>query len=91
LIGLGGKKLTSNKVKKILNPFPNRDFIEAARDEVLEKAERDYENFKKTNIIEFPQWLYGPPKGNLFRVEVEDCHVLEIQLILNLTLQELPC
>ena len=73
MIGLGGKKLTSNKAKKILNPFPNRDFIEAARDEVLEKAERDYENFKKTNIIEFPQWLYGPPKGNLFRVEVEDC------------------
>ena len=73
MIGLGGKKLTSNKAKKILNPFPNRDFIEAARDEVLEKVERDYENFKKTNIIEFPQWLYGPPKGNLFRVEVEDC------------------
>ena len=55
MIGLGSKKLTSNKVKKILNPFPNRDFIEAARDEILEKAERDYENFKKNNIVEFHQ------------------------------------
>ena len=70
---MGGKNLNSNKAKKALNPFPNRDFIEAARDEVLEKVERDYENFKKTRIIEFPKWLYGPPKGKLFTVEVEDC------------------
>jgi nicotinamidase-related amidase len=40
---------------------------------MLEKAEKDYENFKKTRTFEFPVWLYGLPKGKLFKVEVEDC------------------
>jgi biuret amidohydrolase len=65
--------MSLKKTKGQSKPFPNQDFIEAARDEMLEKAEKDYENFKKTRTFEFPVWLYGPPKGKLFKVEVEDC------------------
>jgi biuret amidohydrolase len=65
--------MSLKKTRGQSKPFPNQDFIEAARDEMLEKAEKDYENFKKTRTFEFPVWLYGPPKGKLFKVEVEDC------------------
>ena len=65
--------MSLKKTRGPSKPFPNQDFIEAARDEMLEKAEKDYENFKKTRTFEFPVWLYGPPKGKLFKVEVEDC------------------
>jgi len=43
------------------------------RDEMLNRVERDYEEFKKTSTFKFPTWLYGPPKGKLFKVELEDC------------------
>jgi biuret amidohydrolase len=66
-------KINIKKTKGPPKPFPSQDFIEAARDEMLEKADKDYENFKKTRTFEFPTWLYGPPKGKLFKVEVEDC------------------
>lgn len=65
--------MSLKKTSGTLKPLPNQDFIEAARDEMLEKAEKDYENFKRTRTFEFPTWLYGPPKGKLFKVEVEDC------------------
>jgi nicotinamidase-related amidase len=65
--------MSAKKAEGQAKPFPSQDFIEAARDEMLEKAEKDYENFKKTRTFEFPTWLYGPPKGKLFKVEVEDC------------------
>lgn len=65
--------MNTEKPKGPPKSFPSQDFIEAARDEMLKKAEEDYENFKKTRTFEFPTWLYGPPKGKLFKVEVEDC------------------
>ena len=46
---------------------------ETARSEYLEHVESAYETYRETGVIEFPQWLYGEPKGDLFRVEVEDC------------------
>src|ERR671929_1102810 len=52
---------------------PNKDYVSAARDEVLNRVELDYEEFKKTHTFKFPIWLYGPPRGRLFKVEVEDC------------------
>ena len=51
----------------------NKDISSAARDKVLERAEKDYEEFKETHTFKFPTWLYGPPKGKLIKVEVEDC------------------
>lgn len=54
-------------------PTPIRDFTAAAREEVLKRVEQDYEEFKKTKTFKFPTWLYGPPRGKLFKVEVEDC------------------
>lgn len=44
-----------------------------ARGEILKRAEQDFEEFKKTKLFKFPTWLYGPPRGKLFKVEVEDC------------------
>ena len=54
-------------------PNSNNDFTSAVRDQILNRVERDYEEFKKTHTFNFPTWLYGPPKGKLFKVEVEDC------------------
>jgi nicotinamidase-related amidase len=65
--------MSLKKTKNTAKSFRNQDFIEADREEMLEKEEKDYENFKKTRTFEFPVWLYGPPKGKLFKVEVEDC------------------
>lgn len=52
---------------------PNKDFTSASRDEVLNRVEQDYKDFKKTRTFKFPTWLYGPIKGKLLRLEVEDC------------------
>ena len=54
-------------------PTSNKDFSSATREEVLQRVEMDYEQFKKTHTYKFPTWLYGSPKGKLFKVEVEDC------------------
>ena len=43
------------------------------RDDLLEKVNEAYEYFQETKTFAFPTWLYGPPKGKLFKVEVEDC------------------
>lgn len=43
------------------------------QDEIVHRAERDYEEFKESHTFKFPTWLYGPPKGKLLSVEVEDC------------------
>lgn len=43
------------------------------RDEIVNRVERDYEEFKESHTFKFPTWLYGPPKGKLLSVEVEDC------------------
>lgn len=43
------------------------------REKYLEKVEEAYEHYLDTGVIRYPEWLYGPPKGELFTVEVEDC------------------
>jgi len=54
-------------------PSSNTDFTSATRDAVLNRVEEDYEEFKKNRTFRYPTWLYGPIKGRLFKVEVEDC------------------
>jgi nicotinamidase-related amidase len=48
-------------------------FYAANRGKFLKRVEEAYERFKETKTFEFPAWLYGPPIGKLFRLEVEDC------------------
>lgn len=48
-------------------------FMAKARDDILKRAQEDFEEFKKTKIFKFPTWLYGQPRGKLVRIEVEDC------------------
>ena len=55
------------------SPSSNTDFTSASRDLVLDRVEQDYQEFKKTRTFRYPTWLYGPIKGRLFKVEVEDC------------------
>jgi nicotinamidase-related amidase len=62
-----------NRIREGQSATPKQDFISATRDEILNKVEKDYEEFKKTHTFTFPTWLYGPPKGKLFKVQVEDC------------------
>jgi hypothetical protein len=50
-----------------------KDMLSEARDEVADRVERDYEEFKENHTFKFPTWLYGPVKGKLLTVEVEDC------------------
>lgn len=54
-------------------PSSNTDYTSATRDAVLSRVEQDYKEFKKTRTFRYPTWLYGPIKGTLFKVEVEDC------------------
>jgi biuret amidohydrolase len=54
-------------------PSSNTDFTSATRDAVLNRVKQDYKEFKKTRTFRYPTWLYGPIKGRLFKVEVEDC------------------
>ena len=54
-------------------PSSNMDFTSATREAVLNRVEQDYQEFKKTRTFRYPTWLYGPIKGRLFKVEVEDC------------------
>ena len=63
----------NRKKNLIQSPVPNKDFVSAARDEILDRVEKDYQRFKNTHTFEYPTWLYGPAKGKLFKVEVEDC------------------
>jgi nicotinamidase-related amidase len=63
-------------MRKVKVPGPRttgNDVSTTARDEILNRAEKDYEEFKESHTFKFPTWLYGPPKGKLVTVEVEDC------------------
>jgi biuret amidohydrolase len=51
----------------------SKDTVTKTENEILVRVQKDYEEFKKTRTFKFPNWLYGPPKGKLFQVEVEDC------------------
>ena len=65
--------MNTKKAHPPFQPISNNDFTSAVRDQILNRVERDYEEFNKTHTFNFPTWLYGPPKGKLFKVEVEDC------------------
>ena len=61
-------------MKRRKNATPNKeDFCSALREELLQRVETDYEEFKRTHTFKFPTWLYGSPRGKLFKLEVEDC------------------
>jgi nicotinamidase-related amidase len=50
------------------------EFItDRSREAYLERVEEAYEEFQDTGVFRYPEWLYGPPKGALFEVPVEDC------------------
>jgi len=49
------------------------EFMQRSQEEALKRVTEAYERFQKTKTFEFPSWLYGPPRGKLFKVEVEDC------------------
>lgn len=42
------------------------------REEFMKHVQEGYDQWEKTGTYKIPQWLYGPPKGKLFRVECED-------------------
>jgi len=47
-------------------------FLQARRRETLRRVQEGYEEFQRSQTYRYPEWLYGPPKGTLFRVECED-------------------
>ena len=51
----------------------NNNMSAGVRDEIVDRVERDYVKFKEDHTFKFPTWLYGPVKGKLLTVEVEDC------------------
>lgn len=48
------------------------EFLNKNREVFLKKVEEGYEKFKESKTFYFPTWLYGEPKGKLFKLEVED-------------------
>lgn len=42
------------------------------RDKTLQRVQEGYEEWKKTKTYKIPKWLYGEPKGKLFKVACED-------------------
>jgi biuret amidohydrolase len=68
-----GIKEMDHKKNLQLPSNPIKYTVSTSRDELLNRLEKDYEEFKKTQTFKFPTWLYGPPKGKLFKVKVEDC------------------
>lgn len=47
-------------------------YLTKNRENYLSKVQKDYEEFQETKTFAYPSWLYGEPKGKLFKVEVED-------------------
>lgn len=64
---------TSNKKNIQLSSKPIRYDVSKLKDDLLYRVQKDYEEFNKTQTFKFPTWLYGPQKGKLFKVKVEDC------------------
>ncbi len=62
------KKANSLKSRKSSNDMPS-----GVRNEIANRVQRDYEVFNESHTFKFPTWLYGPIKGKLLTVEVEDC------------------
>ncbi len=48
-------------------------FIEEGAKKKLKKVQEAYEHFQQTQTFKYPEHMYGPPKGELFTLEVEDC------------------
>ena len=46
---------------------------ENGRKKYLQRVRDAYEHFQETGVFRYPEWLYGPPKGDLFKIPVEDC------------------
>lgn len=46
--------------------------LERGRERMLARVREGYEEWKQTKTYKIPQWLYGPPKGKLFKVACED-------------------
>lgn len=46
--------------------------MDKRRDDFLTRVEEGYHAWKDSKIYKIPQWLYGPPKGTLFKVACED-------------------
>lgn len=53
-------------------PRSYEPFLDAGREERLRLVRKYYELFLKDKVLYFPAEIYGPPRGKLFRVEVED-------------------
>lgn len=47
-------------------------YLTKNRENYLNRIQQDYEVFQETKMFNYPSWLYGEPKGKLFKVEVED-------------------
>ena len=58
---------------KKTNPQGSRNFgndkSAGTKDEIVNRLERDYKEFKESHTFKFPTWLYGPVKGKLLTVE----------------------
>lgn len=47
-------------------------YLDKGREEFLKRVQEGYDIFQETKTLAFPTWQYGPAKGTLFKVEIED-------------------
>jgi nicotinamidase-related amidase len=57
---------------EIGNERQYENLLEKGHEVFLKRVEEGYEEWKKSKTYAIPEWLYGPPKGKLFRVACED-------------------
>jgi biuret amidohydrolase len=62
------KKNNSLRSRNSSNDIPS-----GIKAEIENRVQRDYEGFNENHTFKFPTWLYGPIKGKLLKIEVEDC------------------
>lgn len=48
------------------------EFMHETREETLRRVQEGHATFEETRTYQYPKWLYGAPRGTLFKVECED-------------------
>lgn len=66
------EKIEKGTPSEIGNEREYEGLMTKRRDEFLQRVKEGYEEWQNSKTYKIPEWLYGPPKGTLFKVECED-------------------
>lgn len=58
---------------RLARSYEAETYLAGTRAAFLKRIDEAAARFAETKTFEYPTWQYGPPKGKLFKLEVEDC------------------